>query len=239
MPSPISMGTGTMRLLTKGGQVAGLVWLLVLLAGSLDAAGRYYVAQSLTVSSQGISGTSRIELLRDRRLRGKKAPLEIEGPESEGYLPAVLSLKTPDGVIAASKLLERTDASMKWSKLDGPGPVIELTVDYTTGMGTYNGPITSFLLLGLPGLELLKVAGTAGQGQKELRLMDNGYRAIWAVKDPHTILAAFASPSLNGEEGEVELKRFSLEGGAWVRHALNKKGPSDFESWIPPEKDYP
>jgi len=220
--------------------LAKIVAVLLLVAPARGpAASERYVTQSLTATVQGVSGTAKIEVLRDRTLKTvEHAPLDIDGPEKD-YLPAQIRVVDGNGAVIKLKTLERPEAKLSWSKLDGPGPVLELTVDYTTGFGTYNGPITFFLLLGKGPLEFLKVPDGHGVLPKELRLMDNGYRALWKVKDLHTILAAFASVDSSGEGGELSLSRFSLEDGVWVAHRRKGPGQSDFESSVPKDSDYP
>jgi hypothetical protein len=200
----------------------------------------YYVYQSLPVAL-GTTSTGKIQILKDARIKGLKAiPLDIDGPAQVQYRPAQLRLLDSSGKQVDLQPLKKSMASIKISAVDGPGPTFEVTVDYSLGWGTYNGPITSFATIHHGRLLWLEAADPDGSHKHIVKLLENT-RSRWKVKDPHTFLRAFTHPNMKGIGNILELARYSLEGNQWIEHSLSKNGPDDFElpAFIPSDSEYP
>jgi hypothetical protein len=130
--------------------------------GSIDTTG-YKIFQSLT--PQVLPGSKQIviEVLEDARLTGLEAKMhyypdlhaaqlvfssddKIFNPEEE-YKPAILLMKSYDGVVILRKVLDVPCARMDTAYLNEKktGLVYLFTLDYSTGMGSFNGPATYFV----------------------------------------------------------------------------------------------
>jgi hypothetical protein len=200
---------------------------------------KYFVYQSMSTNV----GTSveKIQVLRDARLRGiKRIPLDIDGPQAVTYTPALLRLIDSSGKKLEVHQLSKPMAWIKGSMLDGPGPTFEVTEDFSTGFGTYNGPMTSFVSIGSGKLQWLEASDPDGRNEHVIQFLDS-IRSVWRVKNPTTILAAFAQPDKKGTGGTVRLSRYSYEKDHWVEHSVTKSGPSEFEATesIPADSEYP
>jgi hypothetical protein len=201
---------------------------------------QYYVYQTIPFAFTGISGTGEIQILKDSRMLGLDSiPLDIDGPQKIKYRNALLRLEDSNGRKIDVKVLERPMASIKHSILDGPGPVFEVTVDYSTGFGTYNGPITFFVCPGGGSLDWLSTINSKTGKPEKLRLLSRAERSIWKIRDSHTIIHAFAHPDEAGTSGINFFSRIAYESGHWVEYNRTEPGPMDFESYTPPDSKYP
>lgn len=200
---------------------------------------KYFVYQSLSASV----GTSvgKIQILRDARLRNvKRIPLDIDGPQAVTYTSALLRLLDPNGQKLEVHQLEKPMAWIKRSELDSPGPTFEVTVDFSTGFGTYTGPMTSFVSIDEGKLRWLEACNADGTKKHVVRFLDNGYRSYWKVKDPHTIFFGFAHPDVEtGTRGVQKLSRYSFDGKRWVITSKEGPGAQDFEMAFPKDSEFP
>lgn len=200
---------------------------------------KYFVYQSLTASVGTTTG--RIQILRDARLRGvKRIPLDIDGPQAITHTSALLRLLDANGQKLEVHQLEKPLAWIKRSKVEGPGPTFEVTVDFSTGAGTYNGPMTSFVSTGEGKMRWLEASEADNPGKHIVRFLDNGYRSYWKVKDSHTIFHAFAHPDVEtGQHGVEKLSRYSFDGSRWTITSKEGPGAQDFEMAYPKDSEFP
>lgn len=116
----------------------------------------FVIHQAITLTRQyeGIEG--RLEIVRDQRLkdsdikgiqeRDLDAPLESSSRfKSNPLNMARLLLKSQDGHVQQSIVLDKPVADLKAVDLQNHERVILVTQDFSVGMGSYNGPITQIL----------------------------------------------------------------------------------------------
>lgn len=122
----------------------------------------YRVYQSIKLQVPSGRKEIIISILEDKRLNGPGAKFKYYPPyhatqlivdtdpaiyEDEIYKPVILLLKNTDGTIISRKVLEVSSARLDTVYLDESRTQIAylFTKDYSTGMGSYNGPITYFV----------------------------------------------------------------------------------------------
>ena len=202
---------------------------------------QYFVSQTLQITYLDTSATGKIQILKDARLRGAKTmPTDKFTGGPIEYRNALLRLLDSNGEKVAVQSLARPWASIRRSKLNGPGQVFEVTVNYISDIGSYQGPVTSFVCVNQAKLNWLEAVDAIDGTSRRISLL-NGYHGIYKIKDSQTILKASATVDDQGTGGIEELARISLENGRWVIHRKSRPGASEFEAVesLPKESDYP
>lgn len=136
----------------------------------------YHVYQSVQIDPEVSGFDGFLQLLQDKRLEGINSEERRGDPEfmwcrdllseledfcasikERPFLPAMVRLVRLDGSVANSRTMERSLASMASHHLYGSKkPTYFITVDYSIGMGSYNGPITFLVELSSGKLQWLK-----------------------------------------------------------------------------------
>jgi hypothetical protein len=202
----------------------------------------------LTLRQDRFEGELRLleDALVTRRGAVRDAPSWLGATEVP--LPARLELVNDRGEVIASEEFDRPLADLEAVQLRGDGrPTYQLTVDYSCGMGSYCGPVTSFFEVEGPALRRVqatdeashrssplsflrslktawrKVPARSGQGFDLLEIKCRPSQGFWQV---------FARKMQHEEPDLVFLtaySRYSFEGGAWVKRWMQKKEYRDLE----------
>jgi len=207
----------------------------------------YYVFSSASVTDSESQDTFELKVLRDQRLRGKgdAAGMQVnEGgidsrEDSPHYLNAVLSLVDSKGVEIDRMILEKPLATMKEAKFEGLKSPFFLEVDYSIGMGSYNGPITSILTITNRKIKLMEAADSVSGETHQIRMMDS-LKTVWKVVDERTILEVACRPDFENRKNtkdNLEFKitywRYSLDKGKWISHTKSTPGFWENEGEFP------
>ena len=123
-------------------------------------------------------------------------------------VPSVLRLLSAEGQVLEEITLERPLARLAPAPLLGFPPTWFLTVDYSIGMGSYNGPITS--LVQIHGDRLHWLEGPKGR----LELMSS-LKFAWKVDTtttPNDLLYVYCNPDDTGGGFQITYERFHWDG---------------------------
>ena len=114
-------------------------------------------ALRVTGGKIALQAEARLELLTDKRVKPG-----MSDEDAMGLPPAKLRLFRADGTLAQEKTLERSRAFLKMAPpLYGEAgqETYLLTVDYSVGMGSYNGPITFLVEVTSGAMRYVSVGG--------------------------------------------------------------------------------
>lgn len=158
--------------------------------------------------------------------------------EAQPLLTARLRLVTAAGAVLAERTLERPLAMLAPAPLDGlPSPAFLLTVDYSSGMGSYSGPATTLLVPHQDGLDP-EQAVTPG-GTSAVIELPSTLKTFWRIVPPrvgHTQEIELASCRPLGDKPDfvTTYATYRFGGGHWrvSTHAVD--GLTEFEG--PPER---
>jgi hypothetical protein len=197
--------------------------------------------------------TLNIVIRRDRRLEARKkenGPQVNEGGIDRGndpneYLNAIVVLEDDRGNELDSREMEEPIATLKPSSLAGEGPIFLLTVDYSIGMGSYNGPITFLLAISGIRLKILEFVNSESKKQQQFRMMDS-LKNAWKILDSKTILEVSCHPDFDNPKNSrdnlefaVDYYRFSFQEGNWVEYLKTVSGFWENEGDFPNRKFFP
>jgi len=199
----------------------------------------------LTFSSNGVDG--KLILLIDNRLP-EEIPawdyLDSVGDPS-ALQNAALIILGQDGDTIVTELLERPSAWFQITDSIPDSPTwMAITVDYSSGMGSYNGPITSFLGVKNAKIEWLEVSNVATNQRERIFLM-RSLKTQWRLvqNDPPYLLQAACRPDFDKGLDSFKLifTRDSLKGSGWFKSERVESGFLEFEdeSDFPPESKFP
>lgn len=233
------------------------------LATDVSAAARLVVFQRLPLSetANGIDGE--LQLMQDARLTASlrkdlwgmgdlSDAADAQGPVLSGgpLRNAVVRIVRSDGTPVKSEALERPLARLEHARLYREHrDTFLLTVDYSTGVGSYSGPVTLFVEVTGGRLEWLE-ATESSTGKKERIALMRSLKTIWKIVaapdgSGKEILEALCRPVLETalKPGDVEFRltyrRYSFDGKKWVSLASERKGFSEFEDGIPNRSLFP
>jgi hypothetical protein len=217
----------------------------------------YQMVQSLALT-QGIDGVDgTLEVLRDDRLTSDDMKQIKEHDPDQNLLEgarfkndpakvAVLRLKSLSGKFVAEMKLEKVDAELTTQDLrDGDHRIIFLTQDYSTGMGSYNGPTAQILEVGPTNISWAK-AIDARTGEKiKISLMQNlktgwGFRPNKAGRGMDILKASCRPTDLSNANGDLifdtTYSRFHRDHQEWTVTKRTRKnefweneGPDSFD----------
>ncbi len=159
---------------------------------------------------------------------------------------AFLAVVGPRGKMADRADLERPDAKLETLRLRGDDHVTyPVTVDYSIGMGSYNGPLTFFVEVSAGKLRWVEAVDVKTGQSSRISLM-RSLKTIWTLTDaPHgrhkEILQAACRPGFGSSEGGFLLSytRYSFDGKRWIRYERTESGFSEFEDGFPDRALFP
>jgi hypothetical protein len=216
-------------------------------------ASRYALAQPVPV---GGTGTDTLEILEDARIDPALRKLmwhvsddpsmlfPANSPDAHDYeqpplQKAALRLMSPQGAVLAQRPLDEPLARIEPTPLTGlPTPTFLLTVDRSTGVGSYSGPATELLTPTAKRLEPVTFVTSAGTAGGPITLWSTG-KADWRVipspaGGPATIEAVSSRPDAHG--GFVtNYTTFSFSGGQW--RSATRETAGLWESGVFPAPD--
>jgi hypothetical protein len=152
------------------------------------------------------------------------------------------------GKILAVKDLERPLAKVRTAQLYGDAKLTYLlTVDYSAGLGSYNGPITSLVEVKNGHLRWLESTEPATGRTGEIRLMESLKTTWWFVDAADgkgkQILRAQCRPDWSSVKNDpdftTQYARFYFDGPKWLTKVRTVKGLSEFDQGFPELKNFP
>jgi hypothetical protein len=167
--------------------------------------------------------------------------------ENDPALPARLELLNARGEVIQTEPFDRPIADIHEVHLHGDGrPTYQMTVDYSCGMGSYCGPITSFFEVEGPGMHHVQAVDDASNQFRDLTLMESlktSWRRVPARSGqgvdfiemkcrPSLSFPQIFASAMRQEEREIVFltvyERYSFEKAAWVKRWVQKKEYRDF-----------
>jgi|SRR5579863_1541370 len=198
----------------------------------------------LHVEQNGVDGTLRL-LVDSRLTESVRTQLLGNGdwsfvlqPSTELYkefsaippCPAKLEVLDERGRLIAERLLETPLARIeKWSPNQIPGWGFLLTQDFSIGMGSYNGPLTTVLrILKARFIEISSINHDT-QKPEPIRLAKT-LRAGWRIThyDGATEILAISCHPDNSQNFVIDYARYRFDGTLWVK--LTRQAPGMWES---------
>jgi len=208
-----------------------------------------YRRNPLTQKQNGIDGE--LQLLQDARLSAAlrsrtwgQVPLEVlvfEDPASPfKKVPArnaVLRIVDRGGRVVDRKPFDKPLAKMEAANLYGDDRIAYLvSVDYSSGMGSYNGPVTSLVEVARGKLKWLEAVDKA-TGKPETINVVSSLKTAWRITDAprgtaRDILQVACRPdfaSLNEVSFLLIYTRYSFDGKNWVKLERQEKGFAELD----------
>ncbi|HET6841648.1 MAG TPA: hypothetical protein VFK06_08160 [Candidatus Angelobacter sp.] len=215
-----------------------------------NAAGRsgpaYTVAQTFALSRDANGMNGKMELLLDSRLTPAVRKLMwgtgdwsfVLSPESELFRefsatpPAHARLVVTDNSekVIADRTLDTALAEMKeWSPASGPNREYLLTVDHSSGAGSYNGLATTVIRVSQSSLHDVESVDVASQKQELIRLSKT-LKSDWRIDSSSGVTnILFVSCHPGKADGFViDYVRYEWNGSAWLKYV--RKAPGVWES---------
>lgn len=186
----------------------------------------YFLFDYQEVKSAEGKAIGKIELLRDRRITNKLNISDVNNWPREGqwevvhYLPAIVRSVDNQGKETNRITLERPLATLKKAEITPFDSVYFLTVDYSIGAGSYNGPI-SFLCTILNGKVCLLESKGENEEWRQISLM-NSLKSTWLVKDRNTILKMNCVPG--DPQFQTHYTKYVFGDNYWRRITRQKDG---------------
>jgi hypothetical protein len=203
----------------------------------------------LTMAANGIDGE--LQLLQDARVTpALQKKLWEMGGVPEDFANAAVRIVKPDGAVADSTELERPLARldpMPANLYDDSRQTWLVTTDYSTGTGSYAGPITTFVEVHDGRLHWLEATDSATGKTARIAVM-HSLKTVWKTapaRDGHgrEILEARCRPDARTKTGDVEFVlsyyRYAFDGTRWIRRVRETKGFSEFEDGFPARRLFP
>jgi len=151
---------------------------------------------------------------------------------------AELQIANLQGQVLANEVLERPLAKVEQKKLQAGRPTFLVTVDYSTGMGSYAGPATMLLDVVNADLHWLE-AMNADTGKREMIRLPKTLKSDWRLSPTgahQDILQVLCRPDDFGGSGafSVSYVRYHFdEGAGWQMRKRVKKGFWESEDPFP------
>jgi hypothetical protein len=247
------MNISNLRLM---GLFAATIWIISSCAyAPKPSAPDFIVHQTLvlTQKSDGLNGS--LEIVRDSRLTETDIqilqahdpstnPDNFPGSDNKPIKPARLLLKASDGQLIQSLTLEKPYANMEAVDIGAGTRTFLVTQDFSTGMGSYNGPVTQVLEATPNSIDWAKVRGKTSP----ISFM-RSLKSDWTfapTPDGKDILSADCRPDANADHFYTTFSRYHRSKTGWVRVARTEKlfweiegniGESD--STFPSRKKFP
>jgi hypothetical protein len=187
---------------------------------------RYRIEDSLALDadSNGIDGQLRL-------LLDKSLPSAIRdfspNEDTAHHVPALLTIVDTAGRVLLVDTLARPAAWLDSEVVLQPDPRWKaITIDYSTGLGSYNGPVTSFLRVRGGKLEWLEAReGATGRKIELLKSLKTDWRIN---RGAHECIHVIACRPVSEHDGEVEFVviywRYFRVDDHWERVERREKG---------------
>jgi hypothetical protein len=204
----------------------------------------------------GSSSRTNIQLLIDSRLTATVRRQMWESSELDKTLghsqvrdlssvpPKNAKIELHDG---QGKLVAERELAGPLAKLSpwNPGsrdPTFFLTIDYSIGFGSYNGPSTTLLQISTTGFNEVQATNVSTHEIETIRLQKT-LKADWKIvrgKDRTEILSIICYPDLKTQNDFlVEFKRFVFEGKKWESHQRQERGLWESDEIFPARSAFP
>ena len=147
-----------------------------------------------------------------------------------------------DGKLLAKEILERPLATIEQAKLQSDRPTFLVTVDYSTGMGSYAGPAT--LLLDVVNAKPRWLEATSSEtGKRSVIRLPKTLKSSWMLKPSGAqkdILQVLCRPDDFGGTFSVTYIRYHFGGRAgWQMRERMKKGIWESDEPFPEAMQFP
>lgn len=153
---------------------------------------------------------------------------------------AKLQIKDDKDKLVFDRFLNRQLAKLE--ELDAVGnSTFLLTVDYSTGFGSYAGLETSLLQVAGAGLRDLDALDVSTQQREPIRLaksLKSGW-TISKVSNGLEVLSLWCRPTPNGATFNLMFTRYSFDGNQWLAHKRQEKGFWESDQPFPPRSAFP
>ena len=225
-------------------------------AGGVSSRDGYTATSRVAVN--GPEGPVAVEVLEDARISAslRKAMWAVSDDPSfvlpDSPLAAQFTRRPPlnakvrlvdaGGTVTAEQLLERPLATVALAPLHGlPWQPVWLTVDYSIGMGSDAGPITTLLLPAGQKLDPATYAGPHGQSGP-IRLAST-LKTAWCIVPGWTggpeELEEIACRPDDGGDFTTSLATYRYAGGGWQLAVRKKAGWWESDEVFPPRSAFP
>ena len=199
----------------------------------------YQIRQEVKLSNTVNGITGQLQLLVDRRIPPNDKKLDFD--VTDNIYPAVLRIQNESGNILVHTL-ERAPTTLKIvTEIQEIPAWYALTVDYSIGMGSYNGTITFFVRVKNSQLEWLKAINPKTGQLNDIALM-RSLKTDWRFhrslkSNKISILEVACQPNWNNSDEDFETiyTRYYFTGSHWT--ALEIREPGYWESEEP--DDFP
>lgn len=196
----------------------------------------YRVVKTISLPTAGTT----LELLIDTTLKP-----DTDDEAAYDKKLAILRVVRADGRVVQELPLERSRATLTPVVLQGTQMVYQITVDYSVGAGSYNGPITFWLEMVKGRLRYVSVDG------KRINVMSS-LKTDWKLvpspggrgKDILEV-ACRPSPTIGDSSGtsdkdfQIIYTRFSYNGNSWKRKTAKHYGFWESDGTFPPLSRFP
>ena len=219
-----------------------------------NAAGRsgpaYTVAQTFALSRDANGMHGKMELLLDSRLTPAVRKLMwgtgdwsfVSSPESELFKEfsatppahARLVITNNSGKVIADRTLDAALAELKeWSPAPGRNREFLLTIDHSSGAGSYSGLATTVIQISHSSLHDVEAVDVATQKQELIRVSKT-LKSAWKIDSSNgeaNILFVSCHPAGSTDSFVIDYVRYELHGSAWFKYL--RRAPGFWESDMP------
>src|ERR1035437_3341788 len=221
---------------------------------------RYAVVSQLPLARNQNQIDGKLQILEDARLTpqlrkmlwGTGGDMQDDDParsvfKSDPPHNAQVRIVTNKGTIVETSPLERPLAKLSRTLLYGtPRPTYLVTVDYSAGFGSYNGPVTLPLEVQDGRLHWLEATDSATGKKEQIELMQS-LKTTWKIVDSASktgkeILHAACRPddfSSTSNDFTLTYTRYYFSGSDWMRIQKKQPGFSEFEDGFPRRELFP
>jgi len=235
-----------------------LVVLLVIAAGKIGAQeSAYTVAQAYALHKDpnGIDGT--VQLLIDKRLTGSVQD-ELWGKGDWSFVfptgsklhdefaaipphKAKLRIAESNGKTVTDHDLETPLAKLKaWNPTSATHEIFLLSQDYSAGVGSYSGPVTTLLKVSDSGFHDVEALNAGSQQRETIRLMKS-LKSDWQTRDQENggeILSVSCKPRKDGSF-VIQYVRYRLDKGQWLAYKREAAGFWESDEPFPDRSEFP
>ncbi len=202
----------------------------------------YAVYQRLSLTKHQHGSDGAVVLMRERSMLAVE---QYSPEEPETPCNARLLLVGKNNVPVATQELERPLAKIAAIQLIGGRPAsFALTVDYSSGIGSYSGPATRFFDVIAGSMQWLQAQDSTTGKLQEIRVA-SALKTEWQPF-PHgrnqDLLEVSCRPRFNDEQDdsfEVTFKRYRFNGRDWLLYSRSEKGFWENEGAFPQESLFP
>lgn len=202
----------------------------------------YVVYQRLPLIKNQHGSDGAVVIMRERSMLAVE---QYSPEEPETPCNARLILVGRNDVPRAVHELERPLAKIEAEQLIGGKPAsFALTVDYSSGIGSYSGPATRFFDVTAGSIRWMQAKDSKTGKLQELRVAST-LKTEWKLVpngQHQDILEVRCRPAFKGEHDdsfEVTYKRYRFNGHGWVQYSRSEKGFWESEGTFPQATLFP